>query len=280
MVHRSTFLALLLSSYPYQPSVNVNAFSHNVNNESKARIEYRKWANEFGKEQSEDRFEKFSKNLAELEAYALAEDMVMELNEYADMSMDEFEKIFGTNVLELEDVDIAIGSVSEIGYVESQVEHDLQKILYQKEDELRKVLEDQAKKEEEEVVAFEAEAKKAEETAEARKAELENIRKEQAKHIEEATSARREALQAARAAEKAEAAKATKKLEEERKNRQAEQERILAQQIAEAEAAAIATVSCKNSSSIRLLFFCTEFINLFHVFAMQRLRKRPNVKLY
>ena len=145
MIHRSALLAVLLTPTP----TSVNAFSFNRSRsrsrsvgfaiqtpstsllkssedtndmywEAKARSEYLNWAVKYGKERSEKRFINFSRNLAEMEAFSLEEGMVMELNEYADLSVVEFEKMFGSDMLEEEEETEDIpGKVTEENAVEA-----------------------------------------------------------------------------------------------------------------------------------------------------------------
>ena len=258
--------------------------------EAKIRSEYMAWAKKFGKEQSEERFQIFNSNYAEMEEYSRTEGKAMELNQYADMTVKEFEtdnvpvaalepevekeeKVneeaeVVAEATEPEPVTEAVDEETKPEVEEEPISAPEPETVMDAEPEAEPVV-IEAKTTEPVVqeekskfsipsinvempkIAFDAfdpasikEASDARKAAtEAERAELQKIREEQAKKAEEMTAARKEALEAAKAARKVEAADTAKKVEEEKKKRQAEQEKILAKQAADAEAVAIAAVS-------------------------------------
>lgn len=70
--------------------------------EAKIRSEYMTWAKKFGRDQSEERFQIFSANFVQMEEYSASQGKAMELNQYADLTAEEYSELMNPTTEEEE----------------------------------------------------------------------------------------------------------------------------------------------------------------------------------
>jgi hypothetical protein len=140
----------------------------NLAREARVRSAYMDWCKEYGKEQDETRFPQFYSNFLEMEEFAKESGKEMVLNEYADFSEEEYEKL--TSEKEEADASAAKAKADEEAAA---------KAAAQKEAEAKARAEKEAK-EAAAKAAAEKEAASREEAEKKKKAEAEQKKKERA----------------------------------------------------------------------------------------------------